>query len=66
LKAVQKPVVEVHLSNIHQREPFRHHSYVSQAAKGVICGLGLQGYLSALDAMARWLPVPAQRTTKEA
>jgi 3-dehydroquinate dehydratase-2 len=66
LKAVQKPIVEVHLSNIHQRESFRHHSYVSSAAKGVICGLGLQGYLSALDAMARWLTAPAQRTKKEA
>jgi len=66
LKAVQKPIVEVHLSNIHQRENFRHHSYVSLVAKGVICGLGIQGYLSALDAMARWLPAPALRTTKEA
>ena len=66
LKAVGKPVVEVHLSNIHQRESFRHHSYVSQVAKGVICGLGIQGYLSALDAMSRWLSAPAQRTKKEA
>ena len=64
LKAVQKPVVEVHLSNIHQRESFRHRSYVSQAAKGVICGLGIQGYAAALDALARWLS-PAQRDTKE-
>ena len=66
LKAVQKPIVEVHLSNIHQREAFRHHSYVSLAANGVICGLGIQGYLSALDAVARWLSAPAQRTKKEA
>ena len=65
LKAVQKPVVEVHLSNIHQRESFRHHSYVSQAAKGVICGLGIQGYVAALDAVGRWLSPSAQRTTKE-
>jgi len=65
LKAVQKPVVEVHLSNIHQRDSFRHHSYVSLAAKGVICGLGIQGYVSALDALAQWLSAPAQRTTKE-
>ena len=65
LKAVEKPVVEVHLSNIHQRESFRHHSYVSQAAKGVICGLGIQGYIAALDAMSRWLSSSAQRTTKE-
>jgi 3-dehydroquinate dehydratase-2 len=66
LKGVQKPVVEVHLSNIHQRESFRHHSYISLAAKGVICGLGIQGYIAALDALSRWLPAPAQRTTKEA
>ena len=65
LKAVRKPVIEVHLSNIHQRESFRNHSYVSLAAKGVICGLGIQGYVAALDAMARWLS-PAQHDTKEA
>ena len=65
LKAVDKPVVEVHLSNIHQRDSFRHHSYVSLAAKGVICGLGIQGYVSALDALAQWLSAPVQRTTKE-
>jgi 3-dehydroquinate dehydratase-2 len=67
LKAFDKPVVEVHLSNIHQREAFRHHSYISPAAKGVICGLGSLGYLAALDAMARWLGVPAPtQTHKEA
>ena len=47
------PVVEVHLSNIFRREEFRHHSYVSRAATGIICGFGLAGYLMALDAMAR-------------
>lgn len=47
------PVIEVHLSNIYAREPFRHHSHLSKAATGVICGLGLQGYLFALDAVAR-------------
>lgn len=52
------PVVEVHLSNIHRREAFRHHSYVSQAARGVICGFGVQGYLFALDALARILTEP--------
>ena len=46
------PVIEVHLSNIFAREPFRHHSHISQAAKGVICGLGSQGYLFAVDALA--------------
>ncbi|MEM7442696.1 MAG: type II 3-dehydroquinate dehydratase [Pseudomonadota bacterium] len=46
------PVIEVHLSNIYRREAFRHHSYVSDAATGVICGLGAQGYVLALDGMA--------------
>jgi 3-dehydroquinate dehydratase II len=53
LKASELPVVEVHLSNIHRRESFRRHSYVSEAAQGVICGFGAQGYLLALEAMAR-------------
>jgi 3-dehydroquinate dehydratase-2 len=47
------PVIEVHLSNIFRREEFRHHSYISRAASGVICGFGLKGYLLALDAMAQ-------------
>lgn len=59
LLAVELPVVEVHLSNIHQREPFRQHSYVSKAARGVICGFGSHGYLLALDAMSRLAVPPA-------
>jgi len=55
LKAVDLPVVEVHLSNIHQRETFRNHSYVSKAALGVICGFGAEGYSMALSALARLL-----------
>ncbi|MEP6503704.1 MAG: type II 3-dehydroquinate dehydratase [Betaproteobacteria bacterium] len=52
--AVAIPFVEVHLSNIHRREPFRHHSYFSDLAEGVICGLGAQGYVLALKfALAR-------------
>lgn len=43
-----KPVVEVHISNIHKREPFRHHSYVSSVADGVIAGCGIQGYAFAI------------------
>lgn len=52
LTLAELPVIEVHLSNIHRREPFRHRTYVSQIATGVICGLGAQGYLLALQAMA--------------
>ena len=53
LLAVGLPVVEVHLSNIHRREEFRHHSFVSKAARGMICGFGGHGYELALEAMAR-------------
>jgi 3-dehydroquinate dehydratase-2 len=53
LKAVALPVVEVHLSNIYKREPFRHHSYVSAAAEGVICGFGGLGYEMALEGLAQ-------------
>ncbi|HZT18591.1 MAG TPA: type II 3-dehydroquinate dehydratase [Dongiaceae bacterium] len=52
LLASELPVIEVHLSNIFRREAFRRHSYVSEAARGVICGLGPRGYLLALDALA--------------
>ena len=50
LKAVGIPFIEVHISNIHAREAFRHHSHFSATAQGVICGLGVQGYELALDA----------------
>jgi len=55
ISSVNKPVLELHLSNIHQREDFRHHSYISKVAFAMICGLGAQGYPLALRAMAAHL-----------
>lgn len=54
IKAIDIPVIEVHLSNPHAREPFRHRSYVSPVAKGVIQGFGAQGYILALEAAAQF------------
>ncbi|MGB5950402.1 MAG: type II 3-dehydroquinate dehydratase [Parvibaculum sp.] len=51
LATLDIPVIEVHISNVYKRESFRHHSYISPVAKGVICGLGVQGYTLALDAI---------------
>lgn len=55
LLSVSIPFIEVHLSNVHAREPFRQHSYLSDVAKGVICGLGAQGYQFALTAAVNQL-----------
>ena len=52
LKAIDVPVIEVHISNPYKREPFRHTSYVSPVATGVICGVGAQGYSLAIEALA--------------
>ena len=55
LKAVNIPTIEVHLSNVYAREPFRHHSYISPVAHGVICGFGGQSYELALDGIVQIL-----------
>jgi 3-dehydroquinate dehydratase-2 len=52
LLSADLPVIEVHISNIHRREEFRHHSFVSKVAQGVLCGFGIRGYAMALTAMA--------------
>ena len=53
IRALKCPVVEVHISNVHQREEFRHHSMISSACQGVICGFGLNSYRLALEALTR-------------
>src|SRR5438552_41759 len=55
LTAAEKPVIELHLSNVFRREGFRHHSYVASAAQGLICGFGPMGYELAIEAMAELL-----------
>ncbi len=55
LLGVAIPFIEIHLSNVHAREPFRHHSYLSDKAQGVICGFGAQGYEFALSAAIKQL-----------
>lgn len=51
LRAIKTPAVEVHISNVHTREEFRHHSYISCACRGVICGFGLDSYRLAIEAL---------------
>jgi 3-dehydroquinate dehydratase II len=52
LLTMETPVIEVHITNIHRRESFRQHSYVSLAARGVICGFGIEGYALAISGLA--------------
>jgi 3-dehydroquinate dehydratase-2 len=60
LSAVAIPFIEVHMSNVHAREPFRHHSYLSDIAEGVICGFGSDSYRLALEAAIRRLQASAE------
>lgn len=54
VKGTGVPMVELHISNVHARESFRHHSYLSAAARAVMCGFGVAGYALAIDAVAQW------------
>ena len=51
IRSITSPVIEVHISNVHQRESFRHHSMISSACRGVICGFGLDSYRLAIEAL---------------
>ena len=55
LKILKIPIIELHISNIYNREDFRHKSLISKVAKGVICGFGIDGYILALRAMKKYL-----------
>ena len=55
LKILKLPIIELHISNIYNREDFRHKSLISRIAKGVICGFGAEGYLMSLNAMKKFL-----------
>ena len=54
VKGTGVPLVELHISNVHAREAFRHHSYLSGVARAVMCGFGVQGYALAIDGLAQW------------
>jgi len=58
--AVQLPTIEVHITNIHQREEFRHHSYISKGAKAVLCGFGVEGYALAIAGLAALIGVKSK------
>jgi 3-dehydroquinate dehydratase II len=64
LKTCEVPILEVHISNIHQREEFRQHSFVSRVAEGTICGFGTQGYVLAIQRLARRLGSSQTPTTE--
>jgi 3-dehydroquinate dehydratase II len=60
IKSTGVPVIEVHISNVHARETFRHHSYISPVAAGILIGLGLEGYVLAIDALVRRARTPGK------
>jgi len=64
LNTCEFPILEVHITNIHKREEFRHHSFVSQVATGVICGFGTQGYILAIERLARLIGNPGTPTVQ--
>lgn len=53
IKGAEVPLIEIHISNVHAREPFRHHSYVSPAAAGIVVGFGVAGYVIAIEGLLR-------------
>ena len=61
LATMETPVIEVHISNVHAREPFRRRSYVSQIARAVICGFGIDGYALAITGLAGMIGAKAKR-----
>ena len=61
IAAIQVPVIEIHLSNVHQREEFRHHSVIAPVVMGQICGFGVDSYLAALDIAIRKIGQGASR-----
>jgi 3-dehydroquinate dehydratase II len=64
IQALKIPVIEVHLSNLAKRESYRHHSYVSKGATGIVMGLGAQGYLRAVDAIAEIIAPSSKNRSK--
>ncbi len=62
---IEVPIIEVHITNIHEREEFRHHSYISQAARAVIAGFGVQGYALAIAGLAAMIGAKSTRRAKD-
>jgi len=60
IEAAGLPVIEVHISNVHRREAFRHHSYISPVARGIVAGLGVNGYLLAIKGLHQLSQQPGQ------